>query len=267
MSAIFECKSCGSKLTGRSQQALKCPRCGNLARRPAADELPARKVSRNRITKHVAGPRRFVAENTVGVVSAALILLAGLLIVLASQAGGDPDQTTIANTDADLLATTNDVPRRDDDESNLIGTNNLAGSPVDSPVNDKRPTRSTKQPVETSLLPSTRTKPRNAPSEPVLTNKPTPPGTTADREGLSKNSDVVKWPELERVTNGARWPHPQLSDASFMRWSEFIRPTEKELAWRKVRWHTELAVAAKEARELQRPILLWTMNGHPCGET
>ena len=39
------------------------------------------------------------------------------------------------------------------------------------------------------------------------------------------------------------------------------------LAWRGVRWHRHLDEAADEARHLGRPILLWAMNGHPCGET
>ncbi len=42
---------------------------------------------------------------------------------------------------------------------------------------------------------------------------------------------------------------------------------EEDLAWRGVRWHRHLDEAAEEARQLGRPILLWAMNGHPCGET
>lgn len=75
------------------------------------------------------------------------------------------------------------------------------------------------------------------------------------------------WPKLDRATAGARWAHPELSDANYQEWIEFVQPTEEDLEWRKVRWHVELADAQEEARRLQRPILLWTMNGHPCGET
>jgi hypothetical protein len=64
-----------------------------------------------------------------------------------------------------------------------------------------------------------------------------------------------------------RWPAPGLSDQSYGEWLTFIRPRKGELGWREVRWHKSLSGAAKEARELQRPILLWAMNGHPCGET
>ena len=64
-----------------------------------------------------------------------------------------------------------------------------------------------------------------------------------------------------------RWPAPKLTDGNYSRWLTFIRPTEQEFRWRKVRWQKALSEAAAEARRLERPILLWAMNGHPCGET
>jgi hypothetical protein len=64
-----------------------------------------------------------------------------------------------------------------------------------------------------------------------------------------------------------RWPTPELDEQSYGRWLKFIRPSEDELKWRQVRWHKHLSDAAEEARRLERPILLYTMNGHPCGET
>ena len=64
-----------------------------------------------------------------------------------------------------------------------------------------------------------------------------------------------------------RWPAPDITDENFNRWMEFIQPSEKELKWTHIRWHKELADAQAEAQRLQRPILLFTMNGHPCGET
>ena len=63
------------------------------------------------------------------------------------------------------------------------------------------------------------------------------------------------------------WPAPKLTDDNFRKWGNFIRPSSKDLAWRGVRWHQHLDEAADEARELGRPVLLWAMNGHPCGET
>ncbi len=63
------------------------------------------------------------------------------------------------------------------------------------------------------------------------------------------------------------WPVPELTSANLDEWIRFIRPSAQELGWRGVRWHRSLSEAAKEAEKLQRPILLWAMNGHPCGET
>jgi len=64
-----------------------------------------------------------------------------------------------------------------------------------------------------------------------------------------------------------QWAAPKLTDKNLQQWLTFIRPTQKELKWRKIRWHKSLSVAAREAKRLNRPILLWTMNGHPCGIT
>ena len=64
-----------------------------------------------------------------------------------------------------------------------------------------------------------------------------------------------------------QWKAPEISADNLEQWLKFIRPGEGELAWQTIRWHRELEDAAAEARKLQRPILLWTMNGHPCGET
>ena len=63
------------------------------------------------------------------------------------------------------------------------------------------------------------------------------------------------------------WPVPVLTGSNLNDWIQFVRPSAEELGWRAVRWHSSLSEAADEARALQRPILLWAMNGHPCGET
>lgn len=63
------------------------------------------------------------------------------------------------------------------------------------------------------------------------------------------------------------WAVPELSNTNLDEWIQFIRPSTEELGWRAVRWHRSLSEAAEEAKALQRPILLWAMNGHPCGET
>ena len=82
-------------------------------------------------------------------------------------------------------------------------------------------------------------------------------GDAGQREKLNPSNSIAN----------VRWPAPVLTDGNLTEWLTFIRPTAEELKWRNIRWHTSLASAVEEARRLQRPILLWTMNGNPCGET
>ncbi len=60
---------------------------------------------------------------------------------------------------------------------------------------------------------------------------------------------------------------PKLTDATYKKWLDFVRPSAQEDLWKKIGWRTSLSKAIGEAKELNRPILLWTMNGHPCGTT
>ena len=54
---------------------------------------------------------------------------------------------------------------------------------------------------------------------------------------------------------------------NFDKWVEFIRPSKDELSFERVGWRNQFWPAVEEARRLGRPILLWTMNGHPLGCT
>jgi hypothetical protein len=60
---------------------------------------------------------------------------------------------------------------------------------------------------------------------------------------------------------------PVLTDANIRKWIDFIRPGDADNKWERLEWRTELGAAVQEARALQRPILLWAMNGHPLGCT
>ncbi|MFT7620516.1 MAG: hypothetical protein ACI97A_004173 [Planctomycetota bacterium] len=62
-------------------------------------------------------------------------------------------------------------------------------------------------------------------------------------------------------------PEVLINEANFEEWLAFIRPTKSELSFERVGWRGEFWPAVKEARMLGRPILLWTMNGHPLGCT
>lgn len=58
-----------------------------------------------------------------------------------------------------------------------------------------------------------------------------------------------------------------LDDGSFARWRDFVLPDEGELAWLEIPWRDSFWEAVREAREAERPVLLWAMNGHPLGCT
>ena len=66
---------------------------------------------------------------------------------------------------------------------------------------------------------------------------------------------------------GAQDEPPVLDDKNLKTWLEFILPSAEETRWEKLGWRPELGAAVQEAKALQRPILLWAMNGHPCGLT
>ena len=50
-------------------------------------------------------------------------------------------------------------------------------------------------------------------------------------------------------------------------WADFIRPNAEELRYESIGWRNQFWPAVQLAQELGRPILLWTMNGHPLGCT
>ena len=47
----------------------------------------------------------------------------------------------------------------------------------------------------------------------------------------------------------------------------FIQPSASEAAYREIGWRNKFWPAVQEAKRLGRPILFWTMNGHPLGCT
>ncbi len=63
-------------------------------------------------------------------------------------------------------------------------------------------------------------------------------------------------------------PEAPVPDAGNLRqWLTCVRPAAHEELYREVGWRNALWPAVLEARRLGRPILLWTMNGHPLGCT
>ena len=62
-------------------------------------------------------------------------------------------------------------------------------------------------------------------------------------------------------------PTPVPDADNFREWLTYVQPAEQELAYREIGWRNEFWPAVQEARQLGRPILFWTMNGHPLGCT
>jgi hypothetical protein len=57
------------------------------------------------------------------------------------------------------------------------------------------------------------------------------------------------------------------ADEDFKKLFSSILPKEEELAWQKIAWRSTLGQSVAEAREEDKPILLWAMNGHPLACT
>ena len=55
--------------------------------------------------------------------------------------------------------------------------------------------------------------------------------------------------------------------SNFREMLTFIQPSAKEQAYKEISWRNEFWPAVQEAKRLGRPILFWTMNGHPLGCT
>ncbi len=54
---------------------------------------------------------------------------------------------------------------------------------------------------------------------------------------------------------------------SFEEVRALVLPSEEELVWKRLGWHASLWEGVLAAQELEKPILLWAMNGHPLGCT
>jgi hypothetical protein len=59
----------------------------------------------------------------------------------------------------------------------------------------------------------------------------------------------------------------ELTANNYREWIEYIRPSGDESKWQEIAWRNKMMPAVEEAKKLDRPILLWAMNGNPCGET
>ena len=59
----------------------------------------------------------------------------------------------------------------------------------------------------------------------------------------------------------------ELNDQNYAEWREHILPDTGELAWQQIPWATNFKDGIVAADAAGKPLLLWTMNGHPLGCT
>lgn len=62
-------------------------------------------------------------------------------------------------------------------------------------------------------------------------------------------------------------PPPPVDGSHFRELAGEVRPAAGESEWEEIAWRNGFLAAVEEARTLNRPVLLWAMNGNPCGET
>lgn len=60
---------------------------------------------------------------------------------------------------------------------------------------------------------------------------------------------------------------PVPGPANYREWLTFIQPSAEEASYKEIGWRNAFWPAVQEAKRLGRPILFWTMNGHPLGCT
>lgn len=59
----------------------------------------------------------------------------------------------------------------------------------------------------------------------------------------------------------------ELNEKNYSTWRSHILPDENELDFEKIPWLTTFKDGILAANQADRPLLLWTMNGHPLGCT
>jgi hypothetical protein len=59
----------------------------------------------------------------------------------------------------------------------------------------------------------------------------------------------------------------ELNEENYTTWRDHILPNPSEMAWEKIPWLTTFKDGILAADAADKPLLLWTMNGHPLGCT
>lgn len=69
------------------------------------------------------------------------------------------------------------------------------------------------------------------------------------------------------VVAADKFEEGELTDANYEQWRDHVLPRNWELSYRKIPWRASFWDAVIEAQEKDKPILLWSMNGHPLCNT
>jgi len=59
----------------------------------------------------------------------------------------------------------------------------------------------------------------------------------------------------------------ELTDQNYAAWRKHILPDTGQLAWQQIPWETTFKDGIIAADAAGKPLLFWTMNGHPLGCT
>ncbi|MEE2830321.1 MAG: hypothetical protein VX498_14120 [Myxococcota bacterium] len=62
-------------------------------------------------------------------------------------------------------------------------------------------------------------------------------------------------------------PEVSLAPSDIEMWTQFLKPSGDEANWSKIDWRDSMWDAILEARQTGKPLLVWSMNGHPQGFT
>jgi hypothetical protein len=81
---------------------------------------------------------------------------------------------------------------------------------------------------------------------------------------LAQNLDQ---PDPLALPEGIEPAPVELNESNFQTWRDHILPDERDLAYEQIPWLTTFKDGILAADAGQKPLLLWTMNGHPLGCT
>jgi hypothetical protein len=62
-------------------------------------------------------------------------------------------------------------------------------------------------------------------------------------------------------------PKVELTDQNYAAWRKHILPDTGEMGWQQIPWAVTFKDGIVSADAAGKPLLLWTMNGHPLGCT